>query len=83
MCLARLPVRLSVLSISESDNLKVRVRVPMDMVLVATSAGVLNATEQTVSFDRTAWAKTAALELGAAQVQAIVVTLRCRGECSK
>jgi hypothetical protein len=64
-------------------GLKVRVRVPMDMVLVATSAGVLNATEQTVSFDRTAWAKTAVVEPGVAQVQAIVVTLRCRGECSK
>jgi hypothetical protein len=60
-------------------GLKLRVRVPMNTVLMATSAGMLNATEQTVSFDHATWATRAAAEPGMAQVQSVVVTLRRTG----
>lgn len=59
-------------------GLKLRVRVPMNMVLAATSAGVLNTTEQTVSFDRATWPMRATTD--PPHVQPVVVTLRRRVE---
>ena len=59
-------------------GLKLRVRVPLNMVLAATSAGVLNTTEQTVSFDRATWPMRATTD--PPHVQPVVVTLRRRVE---